>query len=205
MSAQAVSKKVPTSPLGRVARAATEIAQPPLVLSVLLVLASILDNSVLPYILTGLVAALSICLIPFAVVLLMARRGRLSDHHVGDKRQRRGVMLWTLGSALVGAGVLTFMNTPKPLWGVIGGIFAGIIALIVMSPVWKVSGHAMTLGGAAATSLLMFGWAGLPVVIAAPLVCWSRVYLGDHSAAQVVVGFLIGATAFSASYVLIVR
>lgn len=205
MSTQMINKSRESSALGRVARVATEVAQPPLVLSVLLVLASILENPVLPYVSTGLVAALSICLIPFAVVVVMARRGRLTDHHVGDKRQRRGVMLWTLGSAIVGAGLLTLMDTPRPLWGLIGGIFAGILTLIVISPVWKVSGHAMTLGGATVTSLLMFGWAGLPVLVAAPLVCWSRVYLKDHSAAQVIVGFLVGAVAFGISYTLIAR
>ncbi|MEG9250360.1 phosphatase PAP2 family protein [Arthrobacter sp. Soc17.1.1.1] len=203
MSTQTISDEVRTSPVGRIARTATEIAQPPLVLSVLLVLASILQNPVLPFVMTGIIAALTICLVPFAVVVVMARRGRLTDHHVGDKRQRRGVMLWTLGSALVGAGLLTLMDTPRPLWGLIGGIFAGIVTLIVISPVWKVSGHAMTLGGATVTSLLMFGWAGLPVLIAAPLVCWSRVYLKDHSAAQVIVGFLVGAVAFGISYTLI--
>lgn len=203
MSTPVISSKASASPLGRIARTATEIAQPPLVLSVLLVLASVLNDPVVPYAITGIIAALTICLIPFAMVVVMARRGRLTDHHVGDKRQRRGVMLWTLGSALIGAGLLTLMETPRPLWGLIGGIFAGIIALIVISPVWKVSGHAMALGGATVTSLLMFGWGGLPVLVAAPLVCWSRVYLKDHSAAQVVVGFLVGAIAFSISYTLI--
>lgn len=203
MTVETVRNEAKASPLGRVARTATEVAQPPLVLSVLLVLASILENPVLPYVATGVVASLTICLIPFTVVVLMARRGRLTDHHVGDKRQRRGVMLWTLGSALVGAGLLAFMDTPLPLWGLIGGIFAGIVTLIVISPMWKVSGHAMTLGGATVTSLLMFGWAGLPVLIAAPLVCWSRVYLKDHSASQVIVGFLVGAVAFGIFYTLI--
>lgn len=203
MSMQATTNEAAASIVGRVARTATEVAQPPLVLSVLLVLASILENPVLANISAGAVAALFICLIPFGRVVVLARRGRLTDHHVGDKNQRRGVMLWTLGSATLGAALLALMNTPSAVWGLVGGIFAGIIALIVISPIWKVSGHAMTLGGATVTSLLMFGWAGLPVLIAAPLVCWSRVYLKDHSAAQVVVGFLLGAVTFGVSYRLI--
>ncbi|WP_461165370.1 phosphatase PAP2 family protein [Arthrobacter sp. R4-81] len=96
------------------------------------------------------------------------------------------------------------MGTPKPVWGLIGGILCGIVALIVISPIWKLSGHALTLGGATVSAVLMFGWLGLPFVVAAPLVCWSRVYLRDHSALQVIVGFMTGIVAFGASYTLIV-
>jgi membrane-associated phospholipid phosphatase len=54
------------------------------------------------------------------------------------------------------------------------------------------------------SAVLMFGWLGLPFVVAAPLVCWSRVYLRDHSASQVIAGFVTGVVAFGASYTLIV-
>lgn len=190
--------------VGRLARTATEIAQPPLVLSVLLVLASLLSDQWVVSISSGVIAALFICLVPFAAVLVLARRGRLTDHHVGDKNQRRPVMLWTLGSALVGCAILSVIGAPQPVWGLIGGILCGIVALILISPIWKLSGHALTLGGATASAVLMFGWLGLPFVVAAPLVCWSRVYLRDHSAPQVIVGFMTGIVVFAASYTFIV-
>ncbi|MGO4490489.1 phosphatase PAP2 family protein [Arthrobacter sp. 2YAF22_2] len=190
--------------VGRVARSATEIAQPPLVLSLLLILASLLSDQWMMSIRSGIIAALFICLVPFAAVLLLAKRGKLTDHHVGDKKQRRPVMLWTLGSSLFGCAILAVIGAPQPVWGLIGGILCGIVALIVISPIWKISGHAMTLGGATVSAVMMFGWLGLPFVVAAPLVCWSRVYLRDHSAPQVVAGFIAGVVAFGASYTLIV-
>lgn len=190
--------------VGRLARTATEIAQPPLVLSLLLILASLLSHQWLVSIWSGVIAALFICLVPFAAVLILARRGRLTDHHVGDKKQRRPVMLWTLGSSLLGCAILSVIGAPQPVWGLIGGILCGIVALILISPIWKLSGHALTLGGATVSAVLMFGWLGLPFVVAAPLVCWSRVYLRDHSAPQVIVGFIAGIVAFGASYTFIV-
>lgn len=190
--------------VGRLARTATEIAQPPLVLSLLLILASLLSHHWLVSIWSGIIAALFICLAPFAAVLILAKRGQLTDHHVGDRKQRRPVMLWTLGSSLLGCGILSVIGAPQPVWGLIGGILCGIVALILISPIWKISGHAMTLGGATVSAVLMFGWLGLPFVVAAPLVCWSRVYLRDHSARQVIVGFMTGVVAFGASYTLIV-
>lgn len=191
--------------VGRVARIATEIAQPPLVLSLLLVLASFLSNSWWTSIASGIVAAFFICLAPFAAVVTLAKRGQLTDHHVGDKKQRRPVMLWTLGSALLGCAILGLIGAPQPVWGLIGGILCGILTLILISPIWKISGHAMTLGGATVSAMLMFGWMGLPFLVAAPLVCWSRVYLGDHSRQQVIAGFITGLVAFGASYTLIVN
>lgn len=190
--------------VGRLARTATEIAQPPLVLSLLLILASLLSHQWLVSIWSGVIAALFICMVPFAAVLILARRGRLTDHHVGDKKQRRPVMLWTLGSSLLGCAILSVIGAPQPVWGLIGGILCGIVALILISPIWKLSGHALTLGGATVSAVLMFGWLGLPFVVAAPLVCWSRVYLRDHSAPQVIVGFIAGIVAFGASYTFIV-
>lgn len=192
------------SAVGRLARSATEIAQPPLVLSLLLILASLLSDQWLVSIWSGAIAALFICLVPFAAVLILAKRGQLTDHHVGEKKQRRPVMLWTLGSSLFGCGILSVIGAPPPVWGLIGGILCGIVTLILISPIWKISGHAMTLGGATMSAVLMFGWLGIPFVVAAPLVCWSRVYLRDHSAPQVIAGFITGIVAFGASYTLIV-
>ena len=199
-----LTAKRSSTAVGRLARTATEIAQPPLVLSLLLILASLLGDLWLVSIWSGVIAALFICLVPFAAVLILARRGQLTDHHVGDKKQRRPVMLWTLGSALLGCAILSVLGAPQPVWGLIGGILCGIVALIVISPIWKLSGHALTLGGATVSAVLMFGWLGLPFVVAAPLVCWSRVYLRDHSAPQVIVGFITGIVVFGASYTFIV-
>lgn len=200
----AVTAEGTPTAVGRVARTATEIAQPPLVLSLLLILASLLSHQWWVSIWSGIVAALFICLVPFIAVLTLAKRGHLTDHHVGDKKQRRPVMLWTLGSSLLGCGILSVIGAPQPVWGLIGGILCGIVALILISPIWKISGHAMTLGGATVSAVLMFGWLGVPFVVASPLVCWSRVYLRDHSARQVIVGFMTGMVAFGASYTLIV-
>jgi membrane-associated phospholipid phosphatase len=196
---------VTPSIIQRVARISTEVAQPPLVLSLLLVLAAMRDGGGVTALLPGLVAAVTICLAPLLVVVILARRGKLTDHHVGDKKQRRPVMLWTLASALVGCGILTLINTPITVWALIAGILGGILALIIVSPFWKVSGHAMTLGGATVSSAMLFGVWSIPFVIAAPLVCWSRVYLKDHTLSQVITGFLTGLVVFGSACVLILN
>ncbi|MFF2347565.1 phosphatase PAP2 family protein [Pseudarthrobacter sp. NPDC058119] len=196
---------VTPSSVERIARISTEVAQPPLVLSLLLVLAAMRDGGGVTALLPGLVAAVTICLAPLLVVVILARRGKLTDHHVGDKKQRRPVMLWTLASALVGCGILTLIDTPVTVWALIAGILGGILALIIVSPFWKVSGHAMTLGGATVSSAMLFGVWSIPFVIAAPLVCWSRVYLKDHTLSQVITGFVTGLIVFGSACVLILN
>lgn len=196
---------VTPSVIQRIARISTEVAQPPLVLSLLLVLASVHGGGGVAAVLPGLVAAVTICLAPLLVVVILARRGTLTDHHVGDKKQRRPVMLWTLASALVGCGILTLIDTPLTVWALIAGILGGILALIIVSPFWKVSGHAMTLGGATISSAILFGVWSIPFVIAAPLVCWSRVYLKDHTLSQVLAGFVTGLVVFGSACVLILN
>ena len=196
---------VTPSVVQRVARISTEVAQPPLVLSLLLILAAVRDGGGGVALIPGLVAAVTICLAPLLVVVILARRGKLTDHHVGDKKQRRPVMLWTLGSALVGCGMLTLINTPVTVWALIAGILGGILALIIVSPFWKVSGHAMTLGGATISSAMLFGVWSIPFVIAAPLVCWSRVYLKDHTLSQVLAGFVTGLVVFGSACALILN
>lgn len=196
---------VTPSVIQRIARISTEVAQPPLVLSLLLVLASVRGGGGVAALIPGLVAAVTICLAPLLVVVILARRGTLTDHHVGDKKQRRPVMLWTLASALVGCGILTLIDTPLTVWALIAGILGGILALIIVSPFWKVSGHAMTLGGATISSAILFGVWSIPFVIAAPLVCWSRVYLKDHTLSQVLAGFVTGLVVFGSACVLILN
>lgn len=196
---------VTPSMIQRVARISTEVAQPPLVLSLLLILAAVRDGGGFAALIPGLVAAVTICLAPLLVVVILARRGKLTDHHVGDKKQRRPVMLWTLGSALVGCGILTLINTPVTVWALIAGILGGILALIIVSPFWKVSGHAMTLGGATISSAMLFGVWSIPFVIAAPLVCWSRVYLKDHTLSQVLAGFVTGLVVFGSACALVLN
>ena len=138
-------------------------------------------------------------------MVILDRRGKLTDHHVGDKKQRRPVMLWTLASALLGCGMLTLINNPVTVVALIAGILDGILALIAVSPFWKVSGHAMTLGGATVSSAILFGFWSIPFVVTAPLVCWSRVYLKDHTLSQVITGFLTGLLVFGSACMLILN
>ena len=87
----------------KIAVAFSEAFQPPLVLSALFVtMPSLVQGAGLAGVLWGFLGACAICLIPFAVVIVLARRGVLSDHHVSDKRERAPIMAATFALAAGG-------------------------------------------------------------------------------------------------------
>src|SRR3954468_1926812 len=91
----------------RVARFLTEAFAPAVLVSVLLVLMGVHAEPGLARGLgLGLVAALFESVLPFLYILRGVRTGRISDHHIGDRRQRLVPLLVGGGSALAGVVVL---------------------------------------------------------------------------------------------------
>jgi membrane-associated phospholipid phosphatase len=137
-------------------------------------------------------AALFVCVLPLVVLLGLVRLGKITDHHVSDRKQRAPVLLMALGSVAAGLVVLRAADAPRSVIVMVLAIVAGIIVLAAVSPFWKISGHAAAVSSAAVISVLMLGPAWLPLVLLIPAVGWSRVVLRAHTMAQVVAGSLFG-------------
>ncbi|NUP59502.1 MAG: phosphatase PAP2 family protein, partial [Pseudarthrobacter sp.] len=71
-------------------------------------------------------------------------------------------------------------------------VVGGVAVLAVVSPFWKMSGHAAAISCSAVVAVLMLGAAWTPLLLLIPAVGWSRVVLRAHSMAQVVAGALFG-------------
>jgi membrane-associated phospholipid phosphatase len=131
--------------------------------------------------------------LPYLYILRGVRTGRLSDHHIGDRRQRRGPLLVGLGSVVAGFAVLLAAHAHREL---LAAVVAGGVGLVVAAAVnhwWKMSIHTAVAAGSVVILTLVYGW---PLLATAPLVAavgWSRVALKDHTVAQVVVGTVLGA------------
>ncbi|WP_139346851.1 phosphatase PAP2 family protein [Sinomonas mesophila] len=185
----------------RAARILTEVFQPPAVISGLFLAAGFLGSG-WDGMASGAVAALFMCILPWAAVIVLARIGRLTDHHVGEKKQRVPVLLATLGSTSVGVVLLLMMGAPLQVFAVLVAFVIGIVFMMSVSPFWKISGHATTLGGSAAIAVLLFGPAAFWVMALPPLVSWSRVRLQDHSSSQVLAGGVAGPLVIGAAFAL---
>ncbi|WP_426227963.1 phosphatase PAP2 family protein [Pseudarthrobacter sp. DSP2-3-2b1] len=177
----------------RAARWLTEVFQPPVVVTLVLLISPVIEPGFPGTIGYGALAALFVCVLPLMLLLVLVRLGKVTDHHVSNRKQRAPVLLMALGSVAAGLVVLAATPAPRSVLVTVLAIVAGIIVLAAVSPFWKISGHAAAIASSAVISVLMLGPAWLPLVLLIPAVGWSRVVLRAHTRAQVVTGSLFGA------------
>lgn len=183
-----------SGPWRTVARVLTEVFQPPIVVTALLLISPAIEPGFPGTMGFGLLGALFVCILPLAYVLVLIKLGRVTDHHVSDRRQRPALLLLALISVLAGLVVLQVIKGPVSVSLMIIALIGGIAVLAVVSAFWKMSGHASAIAAAAVIVVLMFGPAWLPLLVIVLAVGWSRVVLRAHTLAQVVAGSLFGGT-----------
>jgi len=177
----------------RTAKWLTEVLQPPAVVTVQLLISPAIEAGFPGTAVYGALAALFVCVLPLFLLLGLVRLGKVTDHHVSNRKQRAPVLLMALASVLAGLLVLESVGAPGSVVAMVLAIVAGILVLAAVSPFWKISGHAAAVSSASVISVLMLGPVWLPLLVLIPAVGWSRVVLRAHTAAQVVAGSLFGA------------
>jgi membrane-associated phospholipid phosphatase len=177
----------------RAARLVTEVLAPAPIVAVLpLIVAWHATSTAAAAIAWGVTASLFASVLPFAVILLGVRRGRLTDHHVSVRQQRALPMLMGIASVLAGLGLLVTVRAPQDLVALVAAMTVGLSVSLLVTLWWKVSVHTAVAAGAAAVLALVFGPAMLAAWLLVCLIGWSRVQLGDHTPAQVLVGAVLG-------------
>lgn len=176
----------------RAAHVISEVFQPPLVVAALLVVSPSSEPGFPGTIWYGLLALAFVCGMPFAAVLALVRLGKLTDHHVSNRKQRFPVLMMTAGSVLAGLLVLTVVGAPQSVVAMVLAIVGGIVVLAAVSLFWKMSGHASAIACSAVIGVLMLGPAGLALLLLIPAVGWARVVLQAHTPGQVLAGSMFG-------------
>lgn len=171
----------------------TELFQPPIVLSAMFLFLPAAQSGSMMDAVFGLVPVVLVCLGPLLVVVCLARQGRLSGHHVANRKQRAPIMASTFVLSIAAVFILRSVHAPEPLVAFVLAVMAGMAALVLVSPWWKISGHAMTLAGSVAVLVAVAGWAWVSAVLLLPCVGAARVRLGAHTPRQVIVGSVAGA------------
>lgn len=176
----------------RSARWLTEAFQPPVVVSIQLLISPLIQDGFPATMVYGALAALFVCVLPLFLLLVLVRLGKVTDHHVSDRSQRAPVLLMALGSILAGLLVLHEAGAPASVLAMVLAVVGGVVVLAAVSPFWKMSGHAAAISCSAVVAVLMLGPAWTPLLVLVPAVGWSRVVLRAHTVAQVVAGSLFG-------------
>ncbi|MEZ0066651.1 membrane-associated phospholipid phosphatase [Streptacidiphilus sp. MAP12-20] len=145
----------------------------------------------------ALFAALFAGVIPQAFIKFGIRRGNLGDRYVGDRAKRAKVLPVILASVIVGLLLMVVLGAPREMIAMILAMFATLIPIIAITAglKWKVSLHTAVSGGAVAMLSIGLGAWWLAGFLVVGLIAWSRVVVKDHTAAQTVVGTVVGALA----------
>ncbi|MET9228793.1 phosphatase PAP2 family protein [Lentzea sp. NPDC003310] len=178
----------------KVARGATEVLAPWVWVVLLPFAVAAATETFWKTLLWGFVVALTASIIPMAVIVRGARKGRWDGHHVTN-REGRVVPLVTAGASLAAGTVIMFLGgAPQNVLALAGSMFASLIVsmAITFGVKWKISLHAAVAWAAVITLAIVYGPAWLLLALPAALVAWSRVELGDHTTGQVLAGSVMG-------------
>lgn len=142
------------------------------------------------------VAGAVVAVVPgLLLVLHLVRRGRVVDHHLSDRADRPRVLGAVLLGVVASALLVDALGAPPALRVLFWAMAVLLAVVVVVSTRWKVSLHAAAGSaslGALVAALGPWALAGVPLVA---LLAASRVRLGAHTPAQVVVGLGLGAVA----------
>ena len=193
----------PTHPkTSTLARIITEVLAPTVLVGGLLLAQPLLTPGVTW--LQAATAAVFTVGLPFALILVLKRRGSVTDHHVGVRQQRAPILVASAVSLGIGALLLMFLEAPAELFGEIGGVFIGLVLCLLANLVWKMSVHSAVAVYVALALLMPVPTIG-PVLALSVVAAtgWSRVKLGDHTPIQVLAGYAAGCLAFTAAQLLL--
>ena len=141
----------------------------------------------------GLPGAVFAAVIPLGYVLIGVRRGRLTDHHIPERADRRVPLLFGTASLAVGLLLLLALGAPREVVALLAAGGAGLAVFAVVTHWWKMSIHAGVAAGTVTALTVVFGVVALVGVPFVVLGGWARVRLTAHTPAQVVVGAVAGA------------
>ena len=188
----------------RLARLVTEILAPaPTVAVLLLLVAWHSAPTAAEAVRWGALAALFASFVPFLYIVRGVRRGRLTDHHVRVREQRRLPLLVGVASVVIGLTLLALWGAPRELVALVASMVVGLASSLLVTLVWKISIHTAVVAGAITILVLVFGWPLLVLAPLAALVCWARVAVRDHTPAQTVAGVVLGATVAAVCFTLL--
>ncbi|MFG1872050.1 phosphatase PAP2 family protein [Micromonospora arborensis] len=192
MSVQAEAS-AKTGTAARIAHVVTEALQPSVWAVVMPVVVALVASPTLTAgVGWGATAALFSAVIPFGAILYAKRTGRVTDHHISRREQRRGVLLVGIVSVLASLVLFIVLGAPRPLIAMIAVMLVVLAGTTAVNQWWKMSAHGAVSGASFAVLTLLVGPPLVVGAVVVVLIGWSRVYLGAHTVAQVIAGAAAG-------------
>ncbi|MDT8910920.1 hypothetical protein [Amycolatopsis sp. PS_44_ISF1] len=180
----------------RLARVATELLAPWVwVLGLPLVVAwQVTGHHFGETLLWGLLVGVTGSLIPMAVIVRGAKKGKWDGHHVTNRAGRLVPFAACIGSLALGFIVLLVGNAPHEMIALAAAELACLVVALAITFAlkYKISMHAIVAAGATVMLMKVYNpWLAV-LFLAVAWVCWSRVELKDHTTSQVTTGAVTG-------------
>lgn len=149
--------------------------------------------------LTLIVVALSTVLFPLINLFLLRKAGIISSYGLEVRRERLAPAVSTMIYFALGYFLIRKGELPPVLYSLYLGALGSVIAASLITLKWKISMHAIGIGGVLGGLYGVFQmheFFHLPlfliVLVACGWVMTARLALGVHTPAQVYAGFLLG-------------
>ncbi len=130
--------------------------------------------------------------IPITTVLILKKMGKISDLDASQKEQR----IFPLSLGIIYSGIayliLTYMHADSLVRGLMFCYMTNTVITILITRYWKISIHAMGVGGPIAALWVAGLHYPLSALFVLAAVNYSRVILKAHTVLQVVAGSLLG-------------
>lgn len=176
-----------------VARVVSRLASPPLVVSAIMIaVASGLGGSAWAW---GGVYLLVAVLAPLSYLVMLVRRGLVTDLDVRLREQRARPLLLTILCSVLAFLLLLVGTAPASMVTVAGCLLLQALIIYAITLRWKISVHCAVAAGVATTIWAVWGQPAA-LLFGLPLVAWSRIRLRCHSLLQTIAGALLGLSVF---------
>lgn len=145
----------------------------------------------------GLLVGITASLIPMAVIVRGARRGKWEGHHVTNRAGRLIPLATVVGSLGVGLAALLIGGAPSEMVVLAAVKIATVIIslAITFGLHFKISMHAGVATLATVVLIVTYGPALAALLLLVLWVCWSRVHLHDHTLSEALSGVVLGLVA----------
>ncbi|OEJ95538.1 hypothetical protein [Streptomyces thermolilacinus] len=180
-------------PVETVARRVTDVLQPRNVLLVGMLAVGGFAAGHWTGLLWGLLGALCAGIVPAAYIEWERGRGRWGDRHVVDRTQRAPIFFVILGSIGTGSLVMVLGGAPTGILVAMLALWAMTVGLLAVNTVWKISVDSAVASSVVTLLACVHSAWWLTAYAMTAAVCWSRVALRYHTAAQVLAGAALGA------------
>ena len=125
--------------------------------------------------------------LPMLFILLLFRRGQLSDFRLTVREQRAIPLIFALVSALVGIGILYFLDVPREIvWLCIACVINGVV-LTLITQVWKISFHSGVAAGCMTGLATLISGQFVYLFVLLPFIAWARVHRKRHTYLQTII------------------